>query len=363
MLDGPYFLRQSTAVPDVARPDVLSDILDLVDVRGVVTGGFAVRGPWVSHGAVSRPLKLIAVVAGSARLSVDGPGGPEGPLDLAPGDVALLNHRTWLEVRGSAGEGPRVELVPGAGFDAMDLASANLATDDVLVGGWIEVSAPGLALLRAALPGVVHVRAAAPAAHRLGGIVARIFDEASRQQLGTSFALRQNGQLLLLETLRACSELEGTPIGWLRLLADAPLAPALQLMHQQPGEPWTLHQLARAAGMSRTSFAERFRAVAGTPPLTYLSRWRMLRAQRALHDPDVRIAALAAELGYGSDSAFSTAFRREVGQSPLQYRQQVQTTTRARRHSPAPGDATPSRRRALRPTEHPETPAQQRTRS
>jgi AraC-like DNA-binding protein len=85
-------------------------------------------------------------------------------------------------------------------------------------------------------------------------------------------------------------------------------------------------ELARAAGMSRTSFAERFRATAGVPPLTYLSRWRMLLAQRALRDPDARVGIIAAELGYRSDAAFSNAFKREVGESPLHYRRRLQRT-------------------------------------
>jgi AraC-like DNA-binding protein len=75
--------------------------------------------------------------------------------------------------------------------------------------------------------------------------------------------------------------------------------------------------------MSRTSFAERFRQVARVPPLTYLGQWRMTLAQRALRDDDTRIGQLAARLGYGSESAFSTAFKREVGVSPLRYRRQV----------------------------------------
>jgi AraC-like DNA-binding protein len=94
-------------------------------------------------------------------------------------------------------------------------------------------------------------------------------------------------------------------------------------MHAEPGKPWSLPELAHAAAMSRTSFAERFRTVAGQPPLTYLSRWRMLLAQRALRDRDVRIASLASDLGYASESAFSTAFKREVGESPLRYRHRV----------------------------------------
>jgi AraC-like DNA-binding protein len=77
------------------------------------------------------------------------------------------------------------------------------------------------------------------------------------------------------------------------------------------------------------SFAERFRTVAGVPPLTYLSAWRMLLAQRALRDGEVRVATLAAGLGYASESAFSTAFKREVGESPLRYRTRARAALRA----------------------------------
>ncbi|WP_305784347.1 AraC family transcriptional regulator [Symbioplanes lichenis] len=306
--------------------DALSDVFDQVEVRGVFTGGFAVRGPWTSRVTVSRPLKLVALVAGSARVSVDGPGGPDGPVELAPGDVLLLNHRTHLDVQGGRGDGPPTELHPDANFDSMALAAADLSTDDVVLGGWIQVSPAGQELLGAALPGLVHVGAPTPAASRLTALVSQLYAEASSRRLGSAFAMRQHGQLILLELLRAYLEQEQPPIGWLRLLADEPLAPALRLMHENPGRAWELVELARAASMSRTSFAERFRMVAGTPPLAYLSRWRMLLAQRALRNPDVRVGALAAQLGYGSESAFSTAFKREIGESPLRYRRRVSAT-------------------------------------
>src|SRR5918999_495370 len=108
-----------------------------------------------------------------------------------------------------------------------------------------------------------------------------------------------------------------------------------------PGKPWGLQELARAAAMSRTSFAERFRTVAGVPPLTYLNRWRMLLAQRALRDRDVRVGSLAYDLGYGSESAFSTAFKREVGESPLRYRYRVREEMSVPAASSAPRRAQP----------------------
>jgi AraC-like DNA-binding protein len=159
----------------------------------------------------------------------------------------------------------------------------------------------------------------------LRGTLDRLFDEVTGNRAGSAFAIRQYGQLLLLEVLRAYVDQAELPPGWLLLLTDERMRPAVGLMHAEPGRPWGLEELARAAAMSRTTFAERFRTVAGVPPLTYLSRWRMLLAQRALRDGNVRVGSLAAELGYASESAFSTAFKREVGESPRRYRHRVRS--------------------------------------
>lgn len=300
--------------------DHLSEVFDLVEIRGLLSGGFATRGPWVSRGAVEG-LKLIVMVSGRARLTTDG----SDPLDLEPGDVAILNNRSWLELEGGTGDGPRREIVPDEGFPSTSLMGAVRGTDDVVVGGRVDLNPAGAALLGQALPAVGVVRDSA----NLHGCLHRLFDEVSANRMGSAFAIRQYGQLVLLEVLRAYVDQTELPPGWLRVLTDERLRPALRLMHADPGKPWGLTELARTAAMSRTSFAERFRTVAGTPPLTYLNRWRMLLAQRALRDSEVRVGSLAAELGYGSESAFSTAFKREVGESPMRYRYRVRSAGRA----------------------------------
>jgi AraC-like DNA-binding protein len=305
--------------------DQLSEVFDLVEVRGLVSGGFAVRGPWVARAAIEDPLKLIAMVSGRARLTTDG---VDGPIELEPGDVAIVNNRSWLEHEGGTGDGPRQEITPEENFTR--LVGADRGTDDVVIGLAVDLNPAGRALLMQALPPVGHVRASAAAATNLRGTLDRLFDEVSGNRMGSAFAIRQYGQLLLLEVVRAYVEQAELPPGWLRLLTDERLRPALGLMHAEPGRPWSLEQLARTAVMSRTSFAERFRTVAGVPPLTYLSRWRMLLAQRALRDGDARVGSLAAELGYASESAFSTAFKREVGESPLRYRYRVRDEPSAR---------------------------------
>jgi AraC-like DNA-binding protein len=310
--------------------DQLSEVFDLVEVRGQMTGGFVRRGPWVSRSAIEDPLKLVAMVCGRARLTTDG---GDGSIELEPGDVAILNNRSWLELEGGTGDGPRREIMPEAGFPSTRLIGADCATDDVVVGGRVDLNPAGQALLLQALPPVGHVRASAAAATNLRGSLDRLFDEVTEDRIGSAFAIRQYGQLLLLEVLRAYVGQAELPPGWLRVLTDERLRPALSLMHTEPAKPWGLEELARAAAMSRTSFAERFRTVAGVPPLTYLSRWRMLLAQRALRDSDVRVGSLAVELGYASESAFSTAFKREVGESPLRYRYRVRDELSARAES------------------------------
>jgi AraC-like DNA-binding protein len=314
--------------------DLLSDVFDLVEVRGVLTGGIAARGSWESRGPLTDPVKFFAMVSGSARLSTDGGG---EPVDLRPGDVAILTGRSWVAFE--AGDAPRREVRPESDFSSARFAGSDRGRDDILVGGCMDLNEAGRELLTGSLPPLARIRGSAesPVEGAAGGsagastgasdgirwCLLRLFDEATSGRAGTAFAVRQYGQLLLLEVLRTYVGQAELPPGLLRLLSDERLRPALDLMHAAPGRPWGLEELAQAAAMSRTSFAERFREVAGLPPLTYLSRWRMLLAQRALRDGDVRVSTLATDLGYGSESAFSTAFKRLVGESPLRYRRRV----------------------------------------
>ena len=302
-------------------PDRLSEALDLVEVRGVLTGGIAARGGWRGHGPLSDPVKFFALVSGRARLTTDG---IDEPADLAAGDVAILTGRSWVTLE--AGTQPRQEIQPESDFSTDRFTSANRDTDDIVIGGCISLNEAGTTLLLASLPPLAHIQPARDD-DRLPATLLRLFDEATAQRPGSAFAIRQYGQLFLLELLRSYTDQHTLPPGWLRLLADERLRPALDLLHGHPGHAWGLEELARATAMSRTTFAERFRETAGTPPLTYLGRWCMLLAQRALRDSDTRLAALAEELGYGSESAFSTAFKRVVGESPQRYRTRARQNT------------------------------------
>lgn len=316
MVVGSKFLCESTGV----AVDRLSEMFDLVEVRGVLSGGFAAQGRWFTRSEVHVPLKFLAVPYGRVRLTADG---LDLPLVLGPGDVAILHGRSWLRLDGGTGDEPPREVLPDEHFSF----AVDRERDDVVVGGRIDLTPAGRALLLNALPPVVHVRSSVPATSSLRGCAHRIVDEMTGGRPGAAFAIRQHGQLLILEVLRAFMSNSDLPPGWLAALRDERLRPALDLMHDHPDRTWSLQELAHAAAMSRTTFAVRFREVAGAPPLTYLTQWRMLLAQRALRDGDVRIASLAAELGYASEAAFSTAFKREVGEAPLRFKNRLAAGT------------------------------------
>lgn len=298
--------------------DELSEVLDLIEIRSMPSGGFAARSPWVAGTTIEDSLKFVAIVSGRARLSADG---LDHPLFLDSGDVAILNDRSWVELDDGTDAVRRREVEPEQDFGSPRLMHADRSTDDVVLGGRIDLNPAGRLLLQHALPAVAHVKGTKSSIVRES--LDRLFAELTSNRMGSGFAVRQYSQLILLEVLRAHVEQADVPPGWLRVLTDETLRPALRLLHAGPGTPCGLEDLASATAMSRTSFAERFRAVAGMPPLTYRSRWRILRAQQALRDDDTRVGALAASLGYSSETAFSTAFKREVGESPIRYRRRL----------------------------------------
>lgn len=297
--------------------DRLSEVLDLIEVRSVVSGGSAIRGRWRTRSVIDDDLKFIAVVRGRATLATDG---IDAPIVLADGDVAVLNGRSWLTLDGGEGPGEPVLVEPPSAGSVINEADAGAPNVDILIGGRVDLNSTGKELLLRALPPVAHVGASSSEGAHVRGHVQRLFSEVVARRIGSDFAIRQYGQLLVLDIIRGFIRDADMPAGWLKALSDERLRPALALIHEQPEKSWSLEDLARASSMSRTTFAQRFRDIAGTPPLTYLINWRMLLAQRELRGSDTRVGALAFTLGYSSESAFSSAFKRHLGESPLAYR-------------------------------------------
>ena len=149
--------------------------------------------------------------------------------------------------------------------------------------------------------------------------------ESEYERMGKTAVINHWASIMMIECLRTYIEsLPEATDSWLQAMKDPYLAKALAVMHDAPNQNWTIHKLAEVAGMSRSSFAQRFRDTVGMPPLTYLIDYRLRLAARYLRLQQNSISRISELVGYASDSTFSQAFKRVYGVSPKVYRQQYQ---------------------------------------
>ena len=149
--------------------------------------------------------------------------------------------------------------------------------------------------------------------------------ESEGERMGKTAVINHWASIMMIECLRTHIEsLPDATDSWLQAMKDPYLTKALAVMHKSPNLNWTIHKLAEVAGMSRSSFAQRFKDVVGIPPLTYLIGYRLRLAARYLRLQQNSISRISELVGYASDSTFSQAFKRAYGISPKAYRQQFQ---------------------------------------
>jgi AraC-like DNA-binding protein len=298
--------------------DPFSDILRLTNAQTVVSAVFVTGGPWAVRFPALNYIKFFALVKGGCWLCIDG---QAQPVRIAAGDVVLFSlHRSFVLASDLALEPVEAQSLFTGDFSRV--AKLGEGEDCIQIGGKVKLDPVSGGLLEDVLPPLIHVRASSPQATVLQWLLDQIVRERSAELPGANVASGQLAQLMLVQVLRAhLAEAQDFPPGWLRALGDARIAPALRLMHGDPARPWQLEELASAVAMSRTTFALRFKTVAGVPPLTYLSWWRMRLAERSLREERTPLLALALSLGYASESAFSNAFKRIVGMAPTRYRE------------------------------------------
>ncbi|MGA8154847.1 MAG: cupin domain-containing protein, partial [Rhodoplanes sp.] len=146
--------------------------------------------------------------------------------------------------------------------------------------------------------------------------------ETGNKRAGSQSVLNRLSELMFVEVIRLhMNQLANNNTGWLAGLRDPLVGRALTLLHARPSYDWTLEELASEAAASRSALADRFTHLVGCPPIQYLTQWRMqIAAKRLADDPRARVAAVAHDVGYESEAAFSRAFKKFVGRSPSEWR-------------------------------------------
>lgn len=320
-------MRDNTKMPS----DPLSDVLDLADARCVHSGTFLAGGSWTRKFERSDAIKFLAVVRGGCWLTTEG--SPVEATRFEAGDVVITNRAPSI-ILGSASEGLAKTGYDPLEYDADGHLRAGKGADFMMIGGLLQVDEQRCSFLRESLPSMIHVSGQDAEAAKLRWLLTELAEETLRDRAGSATAIAHLAKLLFIEALRLHIEAaKSASVGWLTALDDKHISIALRRIHAEPSHPWNLEELAKLSGMSRTSFAVRFREVVGVPPLTYVLNWRMRLAERELSETDHSVADIAWSLGYGSESAFSNAFSRANGISPGRFRKETMQTYSERRRA------------------------------
>ena len=318
--------------------DVLSEVLKAVKLDGALFFNGEFTAPWCLSSSRSTDMAPYLAPRGGhlilyhfltegrayARL-------PEGGREeLAAGDVVIFPHGDAHFLGNGSPERP---------VDSLRTFSKNLTEGLKLArfGGGGEITRfvcgfmtcePRLSeVFLAGLPKMLKVPVAnAPSGQWLENSIRFMVSEENGSDAGSGLVLSRLSEVLFVETLRRCiNTLPPDQVGWLAGARDPIIGQALALLHKDPTHPWTMSDLARHVGLSRTRLAERFRHFLGESPMAYLAQWRLKLGAELLQSTEESVAEVAATVGYGSEAAFNRAFRREFDCPPAQFRRNRKT--------------------------------------
>ncbi|MDO6460640.1 AraC family transcriptional regulator [Granulosicoccaceae sp. 1_MG-2023] len=293
---------------------MIDDLIDVLRLHVRIYHNARVCGDWQMSTGASAKTCFHMPTQGNCRLDVPG----HGQWTLDEGDVVLFPEELPHSLL-------PVERLQGP-EEHLPLSCSQDKPGTSLLCGEIRFSHPGAAQLLALMPPVLVLRRA-QAADWLNPLTALIVQESLRGDADNqSPVLNQLCELLVCYMLRSFTDDHSLQQGLFSLLSDKRLAPALKAIHQQPEKDWQLQDLAALVAMSRTLFSKRFREVSGWTAMQYLTWWRMQLAYGALQQGRF-VAEVAADAGYGSEAAFSRAFKASFGETPGKVRAAAKSLT------------------------------------
>ena len=305
--------------------DLLSQVLRELRLDSASFRSLLLRGEWRLR--FDGPLRGVhIVVSGSPQLALD-----DGTTRmLGPGDLVVLPRADAHTMSSSADVWRPPEVPAGssnAAYSSLKLADSSPDTETVFGDGSAETRIVcGVFFFAdedhpavAGFPSCIHVPADAHRAQWLAGLTQALVAETIERGPGSDVVMARLSDALVTRALRYHLGTSDEP-GWLHGLRDPAISRALSALHRDLGRPWTVAALAREAGLSRAAFAARFTALVGQSPMEYVFGCRMRRAETLLRSDRLTVAAVASQVGYGSESALSAAFVRYSGTTPGAYR-------------------------------------------
>lgn len=312
--------------------DALSETLRVVRLVGAIFINGKFTAPWCYHSpradtaapflepGAERVVIFHLVTQGECYVELAG----QPPMHLTAGDAVLFPQGDAHLMTSKPGLAPAT----GARLDAVlarrprQLAYGGGGPTTRLLCGYLACDDRLARLLLTGLPQVVKVNLrGSNAGVWLEASVRYALAEARSPRPGGAGVLAKLAEVLFIEVLRQyMNEQHPGRTGWLAAVSDRIVGAALSSLHKRPAHPWTLEELARTAGTSRSVLAERFQHLVGSSPMQYLTQWRMVLAANLLCRSNAPLARIAEDVGYQTDTAFIRAFRREFGAPPASWR-------------------------------------------
>ncbi len=314
--------------------DALSEILRVVRLTGAIFINGRFTAPWCYHSpradsaapllepGAERVVIFHLITEGKCFVEL----GDHPPLQLTAGDVVVFPqghaHRMASHPGVAPARGARLDVVLARRPRQLSYGGGGATTR--LVCGYLACDDRLARLLFGGLPPLIRVNVrGSNAGMWLEASVRYALAEARSPRPGGAGVLAKLAEVLFIEVLRvyAAEQAPGRE-GWLAGLGDSVVGAALNALHERPARAWTIEGLAREAGTSRSVLAERFQLLVGSPPMQYLTQWRMQLAANLLCGSSSSLTHIAEAVGYQTDTAFSRAFRREFGLPPASWRRQ-----------------------------------------
>ena len=320
----------------MTAPDALSNILGKVRFDGAVYFDGEFTAPWgvdIPHACSYAPylargsnhvISYHLFLEGECFIQLVG----EEKLRIKAGDLLLMPHghshkmwngepSSWYEAAGS--------LQRHVSGDLRTLRAGNGGEVTRVVCGYLACDKRVADVFLAALPALLLVNVRGDETGRwIETSIRRLVEEAASGRPGSSALLARMGEALFVESLRSwIDSLPDTETGWLAGMRDPAVARTLALIHGDPAKPWSVDELARQAGASRSVLADRFSRLVGETPLAYLANLRMRTAARMLEDTGKTVIEIAGDVGYESEAAFNRAFKRQFGEPPARFRRNL----------------------------------------
>jgi AraC-like DNA-binding protein len=301
-----------------AGVDPFSEVFTAVQIRSALYCRMEANAPWGASFTGSPQAKFGMVVRGSCWLEV---ASEPKPIPLRGGDCYIVAPNIAITMRDSLRTRPvDGELLLRSKVGEL-LALGGGGPPTHLVTGLFEFDEWSRTPLSGMLPRVLLIRAEEAQASSLAATLHLLATETAERAIGSSVVVRRLAEIMFVQMVRAYhASGRAREVGWVAALGDPQLGAALRALHQAPADPWSVARLAHAAGMSRSTFAARFKAELGETPLDYLMRWRMYKAGTLLREGVLGISEIAEAVGYDSSGAFHRAFRRVYDQTPGAFR-------------------------------------------